>query len=139
MNDKIQLIDLKAGCSEYMFMNNKSRMNSIHVLSDKQIVVGNDDGQISIVNFKANTRKFKINRFDSCAKGIQCISQLPDTRIICGSYDGCIKIWDIATKKYEMSIIVHSQSINYIIVLSNNNRNCSIISLSVDVSLKLWI
>lgn len=80
----------------------------------------------------------KINRSTIQLEGhsdqITCISILPDGRIVSGSYDASLIIWDPNSGRCLQKLKGHSQRITCLSVLPNGQ----IISGSLDGSLRIW-
>lgn len=65
---------------------------------------------------------------------IACIAVLPDDRIVSGSYDHTIKIWNPNTGECEMTLFGHSSYVYCLTVLPNGR----VVSGSWDTTLKIW-
>jgi hypothetical protein len=72
------------------------------------------------------------------SKSINCIAVLPDGRIISGSSDKTLKLWDIKTQNYDVALVRtfkgHTNRINCVVIISNE----IIVSGSDDGTLKIW-
>src|SRR6185503_4559950 len=82
-------------------------------LSDKdtkdQIVCGTFDSIVNILNIKSQTistkNKIKCNlSFAGHSDWIRCVDILPNSRIVSGSDDSTLKIWNLVTKKIENTL-----------------------------------
>ena len=63
-----------------------------------------------------------------------CINELSDGKIISGSHDATIKIWDPLTGNCTLTLIGHGSSVSAIAILHDNK----IVSGSCDNTIKIW-
>jgi WD40 repeat protein len=74
---------------------------------------------------------------------VRCVSMLPDGRIVSGSYDHTLKIWDPLTGKCEFTLHGHSAAVLCVATLPDGPSGCCIaaeriVSGSDDRTLKIW-
>jgi WD40 repeat protein len=65
---------------------------------------------------------------------IACVAVLPDDRIVSGSYDNTIKVWNSTTGACELTLFGHSSYVYCLAVLPDGR----LVSGSWDTTLKIW-
>jgi WD40 repeat protein len=89
----------------------------------------NDDSDNEIINYRYCELSLEGHK-----SHVSCCSILPDGRIVSGSYDKTLKIWNTKTGKCEMTLKGHTDWVKCCSVLPDG----SIISGSFDKTIKVW-
>jgi WD40 repeat protein len=124
--------------------------------SSYRIVSGSADKTIKIwnpINHQVSDSKHisssctKITNCDVTLFGhteaVRCITVLPDNRIVSGSNDQTIKIWNPKTAKCDITFTGHAWHVNCVALLADGPSGCCfaaerIISSSTDNTFRIW-
>ena len=121
--------------------NSKSNDNNLYLNKENR----QNNIKQSLITFFPNVIAKLISEYDYYLEGnsytleghideVNCISVLPDGRIISGSYDKTLKIWNPSTGNCDHTFIGHTDAVRCIAILPNGR----IISGSSDKTLKIW-
>jgi WD40 repeat protein len=76
-------------------------------------------------------------KFEGHIDFISCCSIISNTRLVSGSFDRTLKVWDLLTKKCELTLVGHTGWIKCCAVLPDRN-GFRLVSGSLDKTLKIW-
>jgi len=105
------------------------------------VVSGLANGKVKIWNTQTDRQSSHQDKCElslSChSDSISCCASLKNGRIVTGSYDYTLKIWNIETQKCELTLKGHSDFVSCCSIFPARNGN-KIISGSFDRTLKIW-
>jgi WD40 repeat protein len=125
-NNKIDTIYTEDSKDDYI---RASYITYAYMLHDERIITRTIDGILQIWS--------KNKQCDVILEGytkITCVAELPDGRIICGSFNDTLKIWNVITGKCDNTLVGHIGPMNCVIALPDGR----IVSGSVDKTIKIW-
>jgi WD40 repeat protein len=150
---RIKLWNQYIGECEFVLTGTSKPLNHITVLPSGRIVSVTHDNKIKIwklhskeIDFEnKNTDKSKILHevfeepvcditFTGHTNRVTCVVILPDERIVTGSLDTTLKVWNPNTRMLDHTLTGHSKGITCVSVLSDGR----IVSGSYDGTLKIW-
>jgi WD40 repeat protein len=131
----------ETGDCEGIFKGHTDRVSCIAVLPDGRIVTGSCDNTLRLWNVQSlditkepvQTQHSDVLFFGHIG-AINCVNVLPDGRIISGSADTSLKIWNVQTGLCDITFKEHTTSINRLFVLSDGR----IVSGSDNETIKNW-
>lgn len=126
-------------CNQKMLLiktltDHKSLINSLFQLFDGRIASCSDDSTIKI--FNKETFKCELTLIGHL-RGVRCINQLNNSKLISGAGDSSIKIWSITNDSYTCEYTIEKAQqglLNSLIPLTNNRMASS----CTEVSIKIW-
>ncbi len=153
ISNLISEYDWEFNGNSYVLGEHTGSVFCIVVLSDARIVSGSSDGEIKVWNLETNKCECTIFNYSNInpntnMKLIYCIAMLPTLqtdqtnhtsnkipeRIITGSGDHIIRIWNLVTRVCDSTFIGHKKSITCIHPLSDGR----LASGSLDGTIKIW-
>src|SRR5579863_8224376 len=98
------------------FVHNYCYMSCCFILSDNRIVIGDNEGILTILHLAqavldVDTLEYK-NTLEGEGEGhtalVNCCTVLTDNKIISGSCDNTLKIWNVETETCELTLRGHT-------------------------------
>jgi WD40 repeat protein len=141
---KLKIWNAQTGIVESTFISYNDTLSSFTVLSDGRIVAGSCNGKLFVWN--ARIQEFTLgnepqnknhdNIFSERGHylDITCIATLLDGRIVSGSRDKTLKIWNLQTGECDAIFKDHNDEVLCVAVLPDGR----IVSGSKDKTLKIW-
>jgi WD40 repeat protein len=134
---EIKIIDIKTGLVIKSWQEDsiKSPCSALKVSTDgKYALIGRDDGNTDIIDLESGEECIWL--WDKHEKMVSSISVFKDnSKVITGSSDKTLKIWDTLTGECLDTLTGHEDEISCIVVSDEGNK---IVSGSWDHTLKLW-
>jgi WD40 repeat protein len=154
----LRIWNADTGKCELILKGHNSGVCCCFILSDERIVSGYDDGTIKIWDVHTKPKVSYMSCM-SCMPCVSCvtlkghtdrityISELSDNRIVSGSNDDTIKIWNAKTEKCDITLNCHRRLFGSFYKFNKHydDNNCiaillndSVVSAASDNRLKIW-
>lgn len=129
----IKIWDTKSGKCTKTLKEHHEGIQCLAVL-DKDQLVSCSDGLSGHLIRIWNIKSDKCKILEGHSEPVKCITVLPDGRIVSGSWDKTIKIWDPNSGKCTKTLKGHSEGIYSLVVLDNDK----LVSASDDHTIRIW-
>jgi WD40 repeat protein len=150
-NDSLKIWNLQSGECKRTFTHHNDTLTCFTTLPDGQIIVGLSKGKLFVWNPRLFDTTFENKTLDELeiiekkdnifwgklpehSKEITCVATLLDGRIVTGSRDHTLKIWNLTTGECEIIFTGHLDEVWCVAVLPDGR----IVSGSRDKTLKIW-
>jgi WD40 repeat protein len=94
------------------------------------IIVGLESNKVAIFDLGGNF----VTNFTGHTRGITCVEIIPQGRVVTGSWDTTLKLWDVSSSSCKATFVGHTGPITSICLLNEE----MLISGSYDYNIKLW-